>query len=110
MSESFCRLHVVSHARTARRIKHTQQAQFTCAGIFNAMYLSFWQINARTTPDWRAGLTSPHAALAFQNEKHFFVVMKVIGRAAGGNRADKLRYLSAANLVINQHAIPTIGG
>jgi len=42
---------------------------------------------------------------AFQNEQHFLVLVKVIRRAARGNRTNKLRHLS-----VNQHTVPAITG
>ena len=35
--------------------------------------------------------------------------MKMIRRAPRRNRADKLRYLRAADFIVHQHAIPAIG-
>ena len=74
------------------------------------MHLSFWQIDTRPWADWRVCVSGPHAAFAFQNEEHFFVIVKMIGRAAGRNRADELRGLGAADVIIDQHSVPTIGG
>ena len=103
-------INVVSRTRAARRIEHAQQAQLICASILDAVNLSFRQINARTGGYRRVCVSGPHAAAASQNKKHFFVVVKMIGRAAGGNRADELRDLRAADCFIDQHAIPAIGG
>ncbi len=52
----------------------------------------------------------PHAAYAAQDEKHLFVVMKMIGRAARGNRTDKLRHLRAADFFVDKHSIPAVCG
>src|SRR5205814_2296471 len=73
------------------------------------MHLAFGQIDARAGRDGSVGLAGPHAAFAFQNEEHLFVTVKVIRRAAGRDRADELRDLSAAGFIVNQYPIPTIG-
>ena len=41
----FADSNIISHARTARRIKHSQQTQLASAGVLDAMHLSFWQID-----------------------------------------------------------------
>src|SRR5438067_10067929 len=46
--------------------------------IFNAMHQAFRQIDARARRDWRVGFAGPHASCAAQDEKHFFVAMKMI--------------------------------
>src|ERR1051325_1007873 len=58
----------------------------------------------------RVRFPRPRAAFTFQNEKHFFVVVEMIRRASRRNRTDKLRNLVAADLLIDEDAIPTIGG
>src|SRR5258706_4171714 len=88
---SALRLDVVSHAGTTRRIEHTQQTQLTCARIFNTVHLSFGQIDARAGLDYCVGFAGPHPALASEDEKYFFILMKMIRRATGRDRADKLR-------------------
>src|SRR5438067_6539288 len=77
--------------------------------IFNAMHQAFRQIDARARRDWRVGFAGPHAPCAAQDEKHFFVAMKMIGCAAGRNRADELRDLGAADLIIDEYPIPAVG-
>ena len=52
----------------------------------------------------------PHAAYAAQDEEHLFVVVKMIGRAARGNRTDKLRHLRAADFIVDEHSIPAVCG
>jgi len=52
----------------------------------------------------------PHAAHSAQDEKHLFVVVKMIGRTARGNRTDKLRHLRAADFIVDEHTIPTVCG
>src|SRR5438477_13137704 len=74
------------------------------------MHLSFWQIDTLPCADWRVRISGPHATFAFQDEEHFFVVVKMIGRAAGRDRADELRDLGAADFVVDQHSVPAIGG
>ena len=61
-------------------------------------------------PRRRSAVFVSPRAFAFQNEKHFFVLVKMIGRAARRDRADKLRRLSAADLIVDQYAVPAIGG
>ena len=73
------------------------------------MHLALWQVNAETGSDWRVGFAGPHAAFAPQNEKHFLVIVKVIGGAAVRNRTDELGDLGAAGAIVDQHAIPAIG-
>ena len=101
--------HVIPHTRTARRIEHAQQTQLIRARILDAVHLTFRQIDARAGCDLCVSDAGPHAALAFQDEEHFFILVKMIGRAAGRDRANKLRRLCAANFIVNQHAIPAIG-
>src|SRR5882672_6260457 len=74
------------------------------------MYLALWQIDARAGGDGRVGFAGPHAALSTQDEEHFFVLMKMIRRAAGRDRAHKLSGVGTTDLIVDQHSIPAIGG
>ena len=74
------------------------------------MHLPFGQIDARAWCDRSVGFTGPHAAFAFKDEQHFFVLVKMIRRAARRDRADELRGVTTAKPAIYQHAIPAIGG
>ena len=102
-------INFVAHARTPCWIKDTQQSQLIFTSVLDAVNLALRQVDARAGDNRRVRFTGPHAALAAQDEEHFFVVVKVIGRAAGRNRADELRCLSATDLVVNHYAIPAIG-
>src|SRR5689334_23053055 len=74
------------------------------------MHLSARQVNARTWPDRRVHITSPHETGPTQNEEHLFVLVKMIRSPSRRYRSDKLRHLLAAGLAVHQHAIPTIAG
>jgi hypothetical protein len=65
------------------------------------VHLSSRKIDARAGADRRVCLAGPHPSLATQNEKHFLVLVKMIGRAARWNRADELRYLFTPDLIVN---------
>ena len=47
-------------------------------------------------------VSRPTSSFATQNEKHFFVLVKMIRRASRRNRSDKLRHLLATDLIVNQ--------
>ena len=61
--------------------------------------------NARAECDRRRLRARPHHTRPFENADHFFVKMKVVGRAAGRDRSDEL-----CRLALNQFAIPAVAG
>ena len=74
------------------------------------MHLALWKKDAGAFRNWRFRFAGPHAAFTSQNKQHFFVIVKMIGRAARRNRTNELCHLSAADFIIDEEAIPAIGG
>src|SRR5262245_19823884 len=72
------------------------------------MHLPPRKVDARTWSNRRVTLAGPHPSFTAQDNKHFFVLVKMIRRSSGRNRSDKLRHLLAANFMIDQHSIPAI--
>src|SRR5581483_7819843 len=67
------------------------------------MHIAPGQINARSDADGRPLAVGPQKAFALQDAEHFLVEVKVVGGAAGRDRADELR-----DLALNQLAIPAV--
>src|SRR5438105_6688126 len=62
-------------------------------------------MNARPGTDRHLRFALPEKSRSFENAEDFFVKVKVIGRAAGQDRADEL-----GDLALNQLAIPAVAG
>src|SRR5438105_3983301 len=69
------------------------------------MNLPLRQMDARTGTNRRLRISRPQESRAFEDAEHFFVQVKMIGGAAGRNRADEL-----CDLALDQLAVPAIAG
>jgi len=69
------------------------------------VHLPFREVDAGAAGDRSFRIARPQKSRSLQDAEHFFVEVKMIGRAAGRDRADEL-----CDLALDQLAVPAIAG
>src|SRR5262245_20411224 len=88
-------------------IEEAVERQGSSAGVLQAMRPAAGQVEAGARGDGSRILAGPEAPLSFENADHLFVLVEVVGCAAGRNEPDELRDFGRAGALVHQHAKPS---
>ena len=99
-----------ARGRAARGVEDAQQPQRSRTEVLHAVDLAAGQEDARAAADGGPAPPGPHPPTPFEDAQHLFVVMEVVGRAPGRDRAHELRDGVTADGAVHQDLVGAIAG